>query len=388
MTPQAPSANSETSIEQVLAALRAIAPENLAEDFDNAGLILGDPNQKVTAVLCCLEIDDFVFDEAVSRGCNLIVAHHPLIFKPIKRLIPGRYPDRIVSGCIRHGIAVYAFHTAFDKVESGVSGVLARVLGLRAPRVLRPELGGLFKLEFYAPEEAGLACLNVLFEAGFGTVGKYSECSFSTRGIGTFKPLPGSSPFSGQIGQRSSADEVCSSVLIRAEQIAPALRVLHAAHPYEEVAYQIVPLQNADHRRGLGMIGALERPMDREEFLDFVNQRLGCSALRYNSAGAKRISRVAVCGGSGAFLVPDARSAAADALVTADLKHHDFFEAESLLLVDAGHARTEEPALRDLAQRLRDLFPNFAVLFPSRSTDPTNFRFNSHSDVHDQRVSE
>jgi hypothetical protein len=285
-------------------------------------------------------------------------------------------------------MAVYSFHTAFDKVESGVSGVLARILGLKHIQILRPETAGLFKLEFYAPEEASSACLEALFEAGFGAIGHYSDCSFSSKGIGTFKPLLESQPYSGKLGIRSQADEVKSSILLRNEEVGRALEVLLAHHPYEEVAYQIIALRNADRSRGLGMIGTLERPMEQTEFLDFVMERLDCSVLKYNTEGPKIISKLAVCGGSGAFLIPDARAAGADALVTADLKHHDFFDAESLLLVDAGHAPTEEPAMRDLAQRLRDLFPNFAVLFPSRSTDPVRFRFNSQIDVHDQRVSE
>ncbi|MBI1315597.1 Nif3-like dinuclear metal center hexameric protein [bacterium] len=376
-----------TPITDVVAALNRIAPESLSEDFDNPGLLLGDPNSAVQGVLCCLEIDDAVLDEAVQLGCNLIVAHHPLIFKPLKRLDPRKTPDRWVLRCIREDIAVYAFHTAYDKVDTGVSRILAESLGLVDLAILQPVRGGLMRLDYAVPESAHQACLEALFSAGFGRIGNYANCSYSAEGTGTFTPLAGAQPALGHIGVAEVVFERKVSLLIEAEQFESALRVLRRAHPYETVAYEGIPLRNSAEHRGLGMIGSLPEPLNTTEFLDRVLVSLGCDGLRFGIGRKEPVQRVAVCGGSGAFLIAEALRAGADAYVTADLKHHDFQEGEGMLLVDAGHAQTEEPAMRKLSEKLRDLFPNFAVLLASRSTDPIRFRLNPRIDVHDQRVS-
>lgn len=382
-----PMETSNTPIAIVVAALNRIAPESLSEDFDNPGLLLGDPETLVTGILCCLEIDEAVLDEAMARGCNLIVAHHPLIFKPLKRLDPRQTPDRWVLRCIREELAVYAFHTAYDKVDQGVSRVLAEALGLVDLRILQPVRGGLVRLDYTVPESAHKACLEALFKAGYGRIGNYADCSFSAEGTGTFTPLAGAQPAMGRIGLPEEVEERKVSVLLDADQFEGALGVLRSAHPYETVAYECIPLRNASEHRGLGMVGTLPKPMKPMDFLDGILESLGSEGLRFGTGRTAPIQRVAVCGGSGAFLIAEARRAGADAYVTADLKHHDFQEGEGMWLVDAGHAPTEEPAVRKLSEKLRDLFPNFAVLLASRSTDPIRFRLNPRIDVHDQRVS-
>lgn len=367
----------EHKIEQIIAALENLAPVYLQETYDNTGLITGDASAICSGVLCCLDATEAIIQEAIDKHCNLVVAHHPIVFSALKKFTGGTYVERALLKAIKHDIAIYAIHTNLDNIAAGVNKIIADKIGIQAGtlRILLPKKGTLSKLYTYVPEAYAGQVKTALFEAGAGSIGLYSECSFASPGSGTFKPLPGSRPFIGrEAGNRETVDELKLEFLFPSALQAKMLRSLFKAHPYEEVAYEVVPLANADQYTGSGAIGELAEAMSETGFLDHLKRSFGLQVIRHTPFLNRPVKRVAVCGGAGSFLTKTAIAQQADVLVTSDVKYHEFFDADNrLLLADIGHFESEQYTIGLLANFLQDKLPTFAVLKTGLNTNPVNY---------------
>lgn len=360
-------------IKDLTACLEELAPIGLQESYDNSGLLIGSPDTVISKVLITLDITNEVVDEAISDNCGLIIAHHPLIFKGIKRLNGNNLTERLLVKLIKADIAVYAIHTNLDNVKTGVNGMLADKLGLQHKKVLVPLKGNLQKLVTFCPTSHADEVRDAIFSAGAGQIGNYDSCSYNLDGKGTFRALEGSDPFVGKKDELHFEDE------IRIESIAPQFKMpfiiksMIRAHPYEEVAYDVYPLENENPETGAGMIGELEFDTDPKVFLETVKKVLGSKALKHSPLVNRKIKKVAICGGSGAFLIALAKRAGADVFVTGDVKYHDFFEHHGeMTIVDAGHYETEQFTKELIYSILKEKFPTFALLISKITTNPVN----------------
>lgn len=358
-------------IKDLTAALEAWAPRSLQEDYDNSGLQVGDPETEVSSALVCLDCTEAVVEEAARLGCGLIISHHPVIFRGLKTLSGKGYVERTILAAIKHGIALYAIHTNLDNVSSGVNAEIAARLGLKKLRVLDPKPGQLRKLVVYVPAAKAEAVRAALFQAGAGRIGNYDECSFNGEGVGTFRAGEGTDPFVGQQGVRHSEPELRIEVVVPTTAVAAVFAAMVKAHPYEEVAYDLIPLANVHPGIGAGMLGELDKPLEESRFLALVKQAFGLKVIRHTQLLGRPIQKVALCGGSGAFLIAKAKASGADAYLTGDVKYHEFFEADSkLLLADIGHYGSEQFTMNLIQRRLHELFPTFAVRLTENVTDP------------------
>jgi dinuclear metal center YbgI/SA1388 family protein len=304
----------------------------------------------------------------------LIVGHHPIIFKGLKRLNGRNYVERTIIAAIKNDIAIYAIHTNLDNVIEGVNNKIAEKIGLQNCNILLPKEGTLQKLVTFSPTKNAEAVRNALFRAGAGAIGKYDECSFNSEGSGTFRAGEGSNPFVGEIGERHHENE------IRIEVISPSLlqsRIIAAlkeAHPYEEVAYYIHPLENVQQGVGSGLIGELNEAVSEEQLLTNLKLSFGIPAIKHTAFLGKQVTKIAVCGGSGIFLLPYAIAAGAQAYITADIKYHEYFDADGhILLADIGHYESEQFTIDLLTEFLQQKFPNFAVLKTEMNTNPVRY---------------
>jgi len=354
--------------------LNTIAPPALQESYDNVGLLTGDPGWNCTGVLCTLDVTEEVIEEAIRRQLNLVVAHHPLIFKGLKKLTGSGPVERTVIKAIKNDIAIFAIHTNLDNVIGGVNGRIADVLGLSNRQILAPSEVGLIKLICFVPDAQLEQVRNAVFAAGAGSIGKYSECSFAASGHGTFKGGAGTNPFVGTPGERHTEPETRFEVILPAYQQNRVVSAMVSAHPYEEVAYDLLPLKNSNQEEGSGLIGILHQPMTEAEFLSMLKSHFNLEALRHTPLTGRLISKVAVCGGAGSFLLARAKSAAAQVYITADMKYHEFFEADGQLLVcDIGHFESEQFTVDLLIEVLEEKFPTFAVLKSAVRTNPVHY---------------
>lgn len=350
------------------------APLSLQEPYDNCGLLTGNTQTACTGVLCALDATEAIVDEAVAKGCNLIVVHHPLIFHPLKKIDQNHPVGRTLIRAIQQDIAVYAMHTNLDNVINGVNGAAADRLALSDREVLLPKPGQLKKLYTFVPASHMDVVADALFQAGAGHVGRYDQCSFRQAGEGSFRASPGTNPFVGKIGERHLESEWKLEVLYPAHLEKTLVQALQGAHPYEEVAYDLVVLSNPHPSAGSGLIGLLPEPMNTRDFLGHVKSAFNCSVLRYSEPRHSTIHRVAICGGAGSFLISNALAQKADAFLTADLKYHDFFEPDGkMLLVDLGHYESEQFTIGLIQSFLAEKFPNFAVLKTDQITNPVRY---------------
>jgi dinuclear metal center YbgI/SA1388 family protein len=361
-------------IADILRKLEQYAPLSLQESYDNSGLITGERQVSCTGLLLCLDVTDAVLEEALSRKCNLIIAHHPLIFRALKTLTGKNDTEKILIKAIKNDISIYACHTNMDNVLDGVNGKIADLLGLQSRAILEHRSETLQKLIVYVPENHLLQVESALFGAGAGNIGKYSECSFVSEGVGSFKPGEDAVPFSGNSGIRSKEKEKKVEVIFPRYLNGNVIQALRKAHPYEEIAYEIYALLNDYQRFGSGIIGELAEPMEETAFLGLLKQVFQARCVRHSEMIGKKIKKVAVCGGAGSFLIPKAKSLGADCLVTADLKYHDFFEAEKkILLADIGHFESEQYTIDLFYDILRQNFPNFAILKTEVNTNSVRY---------------
>lgn len=358
-------------IQEIISLLEKTAPAKLQEDYDNAGLITGDPGTNCTGVIVTLDATEEVIKEAIEKKANLVVAHHPIVFRGLKKLNGKNYVERAVILAIKNDIAVYAIHTNLDNVIGGVNGRIADKLGLENRRVLLPKQGYLQKLAVFVPQADKEKLMDALFVAGAGSIGKYSECSFSMMGTGTFNAGADANPHVGKAGERHAEQEERLEVIFPDWLSSAVLKAMRAAHPYEEIAYDLYRLENAWQDTGSGLIGELTEPVDEEEFLQKISGLFGIPVIRHTPLRGQKLKKIAVCGGAGSFLTHAAIAAGADCYLTADIKYHEFFDADNrLILCDIGHFESEQFTSDLLVDILRENFPNFAVLKTGVKTNP------------------
>ncbi len=354
--------------------LESIAPLNYQEDYDNSGLIVGDRNDEITAALVALDCTEQIVDEAIAKHCDLIITHHPIVFKGLKKFNGKTYVERVVLKAIKNNIALYAIHTNLDHVQQGVSGEICKRLGIVNGKILAPKGGLLKKLVTFCPTASADEIKNALFSAGAGHIGNYSECSFGNEGIGTFKGNEESNPFVGEKGLQHRETEHRIEVIFKVQDERKILVALLENHPYEEVAYDIYPISNTLATVGAGMVGWLPEEMVAAEFLRHVKEKMNAKVIRHTAVLPKKIKKVAVCGGSGSFLLKDAIAAGADAFITADFKYHEFFDAEDKLMIcDIGHYESEQFTSNLLIDNIQEKFSNFAIRLTEQNTNPINY---------------
>ncbi len=361
-------------IKDVTRYLEEWAPLSYQESYDNSGLITGNANDEVKGLLISLDCTEDVVDEAIKTGCNLIVSHHPIVFKGLRKLTGSTYVERTIIKAIKNDIAIYAIHTNLDNVHTGVNKMICEKIGLKDLKVLAPKQDTLNKLVTFIPKESAAKVTAALYEAGAGQVGDYKNCSFQLEGIGTFMPTESTNPFIGEHQKQTFVEESRVEVILPEYLKTKILSVLRAAHPYEEVAYYLLPLLNENQQVGSGMIGELEVPEEPLRFLQSLKNKMNLSAIRHTAPLSKNIKKVAVCGGAGSFLLPNAIQAGADAFVTADLKYHQFFDADNkIMIADIGHYESEVFTKELLMQVLTKKFHTFAIIFSKTRTNPISY---------------
>lgn len=355
----------------VISILEASAHPSLQESYDNAGLITGNAGWECTGIICALDATENVVLDALEQKCNLIVAHHPIIFGGLKKINGKNYVEQTIITAIKNDIAIYAIHTNLDNVLSGVNGRIAQELGLIHTAILAPKEGTLKKLCTFVPAAHAATVRNALFEAGGGQIGQYSECSFNSEGTGTFRAGMDASPFLGEKGITHSEPEIKIEMVFPAHRQGAMVSSLKQAHPYEEVAYDILTLSNAHPDLGAGVVGELAVPVEETVFLENIKKVFNVPVVRHTAFINRPIKRVAVCGGAGSFLISRALATGADAYLTADLKYHEFFDANGrMLLADVGHYESEHYTISLLQEILAQKFPTFAVLKTRVKTNP------------------
>ena len=353
--------------------LEQIAPRSLQESYDNSGLLVGNKEQEIAAVLISLDCTEAVVEEAVAKGCGLIVAHHPIIFGGLKKLTGENYVERTVIKAIQSNIAIYAIHTNIDNWHLGVNYKIAQRLGLSNTKVLQPLSQKLLKLVTFVPNKQKEEVANALFAAGAGDIGNYSHCSFSLPGEGTFMANDKANPFVGTINQLHTEAESRLEVVLPIWKKSQVVAALLAAHPYEEVAYDLYALQNTTQLAGSGLIGDLDKPLAPSAFLNHLKMSMELEVIRFTTL-KRQIQKIAVCGGAGSFLIKAAKAAGADAFVTADVKYHEFFDADqAIMIADIGHFESEKFTKTLLSELILEKFPTFAILLSGNNTNPINY---------------
>ena len=353
------------TIKNIISVLEEMAPLAYAEDFDNVGLLVGNQNAEATGVLVCHDALETVIDEAVAKKCNLVVCFHPILFSGLKKITGKNYVERAIIKAIKNDIAIYAVHTALDNHPDGVNKIFADALGLTNTKILIPKQNFIRKLITYTTPENAEKLRNALFEAGAGNIGNYENCSFNSKGFGTYKGNENSNPKIGDQFEFVESEEIKIEVTFEKHLESKILKALFNTHVYEEVAYEIYDLQNKNQNIGLGMIGELPVSMDEKEFLNFVKNKMQCETIRHTAFLNQPIKKVAVLGGSGSFAINNAIQAGADAFLTADLKYHQFYEAENqILLADIGHFESERYTKNYIVDFLRKKILNFATSLP------------------------
>jgi dinuclear metal center YbgI/SA1388 family protein len=361
-------------LKELCAYLDSEIPLSFQEGYDNSGLQIGIPEKDVSSALIALDVTEEVINEAKGNGCDVLISHHPLIFKGIKSLTGRSYIERIISKALRNDIAVYSAHTNLDIVTDGVSRKMAEKIGLEDIRVLSPSENRLLKLVTFIPESHLEKVRNALFEAGAGFIGNYDKCGFSVPGTGSFRGNEKTQPFRGEKGILHFEQEIRFETVLFNHLKDNVIKALLHSHPYEEVAYDLYPLENNNIEIGLGCVGKFQEPVPEDDFLKLVSLVFDARGIRYSNKTGRPVKKVALCGGSGSALLNKAIKSGADAFLTADIKYHDFFNTENkILLVDAGHFETEKFSGEILKDLIIKKFPKFAVRFSETNTNPINY---------------
>ncbi len=359
---------------ELITHLESLAPLSYQEDYDNAGLIVGRQDKEVHQALISLDCTEAVVDEAIAHGCQVIISHHPIVFRGLKKLNGKTYIERVLEKAIKHDIALYAIHTNLDNVMNGVNARICKTIGLLDCRILVPKHGLLKKLVTFVPLNYADSVRDALFNAGAGNIGNYTDVSFNTNGTGSFKGNENTNPFVGEQGVRHLEPEIRMETIYPSNLESKILMALFMEHPYEEVAYDLYPLTNQYQNVGSGMMGELEQPMDEAQFLQLVKYKMNTTVIRHTKLRGKPVKKVAVCGGSGSFLLKQAIAAGADVFITADFKYHEFFDAEDhLIIADIGHFESEQFTQNLLAEIIQNKFANFAVRLTEVNTNPIKY---------------
>ncbi|SEG47906.1 dinuclear metal center protein, YbgI/SA1388 family [Halpernia humi] len=361
-------------VKEVAAQIADLFPLQKAENFDNVGLLCGNLERNVSGILICHDALECVVEEAISKNINFIVAFHPIIFSGLKTITSKNYVEKAVLKAIENKIAIYTIHTSFDNDYFGVNYKICEILSLKNQQILMPKKNALKQLQVYVPKEYSEKLKESLFKAGAGNIGFYDECSFTISGGGTFRPKEGSNPFSGTLNERENANEDLISVIFEGFKLNKILASMKAAHPYEEIAHQIISLENENQYSGLGRFGEFEMEMEVGEFLNLIKEKFNLKIIRHSNTAYKKIKKVAVLGGSGASGISAALKNNCCAYLTGDLKYHDFFGVEEkMLLCDIGHFESEQFIVQQLFEKLSQKFTTFAVLKTEVNTNPVKY---------------
>jgi dinuclear metal center YbgI/SA1388 family protein len=349
-------------------------PLSFQESYDNSGLQVGNSDGEINSAMISFDVTEDVVDEAIKKGCGLIISHHPLFFDKIKSITGRTVTDRIIIKAIKNNISVYSAHTNLDIINGGVSFKMASLLGLKDIKVLSPSKDKLLKLVTYVPENHLENVRKALFDSGAGKIGNYDCCCFTSQGVGSFRPGENTKPFVGEKGKIHFENEIKIEIVLLAFLKEKVVNALMKAHPYEEVAYDIIKLENKYAYAGLGCVGNLPENMDAKDFLNFLSAKFDAKGIRYSGIASKKIKRVSVCGGAGISLLNDAVESGSQAFVTGDVKYHNFFDVDNrLLLVDVGHFESEKFSTEILYDLIIKKFPKFAVRFSETNTNPINY---------------
>lgn len=356
--------------------LESIAPLSYQESYDNSGLIVGEYDKTIHKALVSLDCTEEVVEEAIREGCDIIISHHPIVFKGIKKFNNKNYVERAIIKAIRHDIALYAIHTNLDNASGGVNFKLAEKIGLQNTSILRSKSNTMRRLSVHVPHSHSEKVRAALFAAGAGNIGNYDQCSFNTEGYGTFRPLAGSNPSIGALMNQERVEETRLQFVYSLENERKILLAMFESHPYEEVAYDILALENNNRFVGSGVIGNLETATTGFEFLQLLKHNLSLKAIRHTAILDKPVQRIALCGGAGSFLLEDAIRSGADVFVSSDFKYHEFFDAEGkLMIADIGHFESERFTQDLLIDLIRNKFANFAVQMTEIDTNPIRYYF-------------
>jgi dinuclear metal center YbgI/SA1388 family protein len=362
------------NIQNIVSFLETVAPPSLQESYDNAGLITGSTGWQCTGIITTLDATEEVVLEAIEKKCNLIVAHHPIIFGGLKKITGKNYVEKTIIAAIKNDIAIYAIHTNLDNVIKGVNGKIADKLGLINRQILQPKNNTLKKLFTFVPMAHAEKLRSAIFAAGAGHISNYSECSFNTPGSGTFKAGKDAAPFVGKIGERHTEEEIKIEVIFPAWLERLVYNAMIAAHPYEEVAYDILALENTNASIGSGLVGELPEAVNETAFLQDIKEKFNLSVIKHTRLTGKAVKKVALCGGAGSFLIGAAVAAGAGFYISSDIKYHDFFDAnDKLVIADIGHYESEQYTTHLLFDILREKFPTFAVLKTGVNTNPVQY---------------
>lgn len=354
--------------------LENMAPPSLQESYDNSGMIVGNREWEIRAALIALDCTPSIVEEAQAKGCNLIIAHHPIVFSGLKKLNGKNYIERAVMAAIKNDIAIYAIHTNLDNVHTGVNAKMAARLGLINTHILQPKKGLLQKLVVFVPTSHVEVVLQSMFNAGAGHIGNYSECHFGLEGTGTFKAGDNTNPYVGEKGKRHAEREQRLECVVPNWLSKKVIQAMKAVHPYEEVAYDLYPLENEHPQVGAGMVGELESEMEVRDFLQLLKEKFNAKGIRYTEPHKATIKRVALCGGSGSFLLNNAIAAKADIFITADYKYHQFFDADGqIIIADIGHYESEQFTMELISDWLAKKFATFATHLTDLDTNPIRY---------------
>ena len=362
------------TIAEIIQTFETFAPSSYQEPYDNSGLLTGNKEWICTGALCTLDATEDVIKEAKAKNCNLVIAHHPIIFSGLKKITGSNYIEQTIITAIKNDIAIYAVHTNLDNVVNGVNQKIAEKIGLVNSKILAPKSQLLCKIFVFVPKTNANEVREAIFRAGAGEIANYSECSFNSDGKGTFKGNDSSNPTIGKPNIREEVEEIKIEAILPAYLQNKVIEFVKLAHPYEEVAYDIMPLNNINQQVGGGLIGELQPEVSEIEFLNIIKSSFNLKVIKHTKLLGKSIKKVALCGGSGSFLIKNALNAKADIYITGDVKYHEFFDAESkIVIADIGHWESEQYTIELLIDILRAKTTTFAVLKSEVNTNPVEY---------------
>ena len=361
-------------IKEITDYLELLAPISSQEGYDNSGLIVGNSSSELTNALISLDCTEEIIDEAIAKKCNLVIAHHPIVFSGLKKINGKNYVERTVIKAIKNDISIYAIHTNLDNYKLGVTYKISKLLGIEKPRILSPTKGKLVKIITFVPLDKIDVVKEAMFLAGAGNIGNYSEASFSTKGIGSYKGNTDSNPAYGEKGKRAHEEEIKIEMIVSTHIVQKVVAALLKSHPYEEAAYDLIELNNTNNYEGAGMIGELTQSISEIDFLKKIKTEFKCGVIKHTSLLNKPIRRVAWCGGSGSFLLQKAKIEKADIFITGDFKYHEFFDAENqIIIADIGHFESEQFTIDLIASLITKKFPTFAPCLTGINTNPVKY---------------
>lgn len=361
-------------IKELLQEIELLAPLSLQESYDNSGVQLGDINQEAKGAVVCIDITESVLEEAIALGCNLVISHHPIAFKPFKSLTGKNYVERCMIMACKHDLVLYAAHTNLDNASRGINYYLASMLGLNNLKVLDEQKGKLLKLVTFVPQSHTLAVRSALFNAGAGNIGNYDSCSYNLVGEGTFRAREGARPFCGEVNQLHIEPETRVEVILPADKKNQVLSALLAEHPYEEPAYDLYILENSWSHAGSGIIGVLQNEMDQEDFLYLLKDTFHLSSIQHSKCSGQTIKKVGICSGSGAFLIPKAIQNKVDVFITGEAKYNDYYDVEDkILLATIGHYESEIFTKNIFYNVISEKYPNFAIYMSGMDSNPVHY---------------